>query len=145
MISYLGTQILGGVKKLEKRQFIIITDKYLIVGKYPRIPNIYLYSLITVSVLWPGDIKYGPKDMAKVMEALDKHKKYAIPLEDIDLIDITMPKTGFFTIRTKKGYIIIRLKNGQSIKVVGEYECSFDNVVKLFNKLFPNKVRVFKQ
>ena len=98
------------MKKLGKRQFIIITGKYLIVGKYPRIPNIYLYSLITGSVLWPGDIKYGPKDMAKVMEALDKHKKYAIPLEEIDMIDITMPKTGFFTIRAKKGYIIIRLK-----------------------------------
>jgi len=39
LINYLGTQILGDVKKLGKRQFIIITGKYLIVGKYPMDPQ----------------------------------------------------------------------------------------------------------
>ncbi len=143
MLSPLGSQILGGIKNLENRQFIIITDRYLIVGKYPRIPNIYLYSLIAGSVLKPGEIRYGPKDMAKVMEALDKHKTQAVPLEQISVIDVTMPKKSFWS--TKKGYFTIWLTNGYSIRVVGDYNCPFKEAVQLLNQLFPGKVRVFTQ
>lgn len=129
---------------LEKRQFIVITDRYLIVGKYPRIPNIHLYSLIPgTHIQWPGIIRYGPEDMAKTMEALDKHKIHAIPLEQISAIDITMPKKGLW--KTKKGYFTIHLTNGSVITVVGKYGCPFDDAVKLFNQLFPGKVRVFNQ
>lgn len=141
--SYLGSQILGGIKGFSKNQFIVITDRYLIVGKYPRIPNVYLYALIPGSIIRPGDIRYGPEDMAKTMEALDKHKLYAVPLEQVSMIDIVMPKRGFWS--SKKGHLIIWLANGSQIRVEGTYDCPSNNAAQLLHQLFPGRVRVFNQ
>ena len=97
------------------------------------------------NVLKPGERKFNPKEMPKIMEALDKHKKHAIPLADIERIEIGLPKSGFFALRTKKGYITIHTRSGQSIKLIGDYYFPDNNAIELFNELFPSKVIAFKQ
>ncbi len=112
-MHYLGSQIVAGFKGLEKRQFIVITDKYLVLGKFPRIPDTYLYSILggIVKTFKPGDVRYGPEDVRKVMESLDKHKVALVPLDQLESIDVVMPKKGFSS--SKKGYIVIRYGGGE--------------------------------
>ena len=145
MASYLGTQVLGGVKPFEKRRFIVVTDRYLVVARMPRVPNVYLYALLggIQRILRPGEIRYGPEDMAKTMEALDKHKVHAIPLEQIRMIDIVKGKRGL--LRARKGSFTIWLADGRQIELVGEYDLPYDEAAELFSQLFPGRVRVFTQ
>jgi len=141
--SYLGSRVLGGIGELGKRRFIVITDKYFVIGKYPRIPNPYLYGLIIGKVLRFNEVRYGPNDMAKLMEAVDKHKEYAIPLEQISMIDVVMPKRGLWT--TKKGYMVVHVVSGSQVRIDGTHYNPSDEVVQLLNQLFPGHVRVFNQ
>ncbi len=144
-MHYLGSQILGGFKGLEKRQFIVITDKYMVLAKYPRLPGIYLYSIIggINRIIKPGRIRYSPEEMEKVMRSIDKHKIQLIPLDQIASIDITMPKKGLFS--SKKGYFTIKQSNGQIIQVYGEHDCLFEEIADLLNQLFPGKVNILSQ
>ncbi len=90
-----------------------------------------------------GEIRYGPEDMAKTMEALDKHRVHAIPLEQIRAIDMVEGKRGL--LRARKGSFTMWLADGRQIELVGEHDLPYDEAAELFSRLFPRGVRVFAQ
>ena len=145
MSSDFGQKLLGGLKELEKRMMFLITDKYFIIAKYPRLPGIHLYAVLGgYNYVFNGkDKDFGIEYVSNIVKKIRNKIVHTIPLEQIQSIEITKPKKGFFS--SKKGFFTIRLTNGQSITVRGEYSCPFDKAIELFNDLFPGKVKVFTQ